>query len=147
MKLSEVIPFVTFAQDTDHQKIEQQFNNNHSNYKLQFPYWSVGTTRKKLTGQFWYAAVSKNFLVLYALALLYQLPIHTIYLINQFYWQQHVYLALYLFAFYGSYLPLLESYLENHSGKQLEGIQKFQLPAQKIIYTQKKVRKHSLLGT
>lgn len=38
MKLSKVIPFLIFAVDSDHAKIEQQFQYYHFTYEAQFTY-------------------------------------------------------------------------------------------------------------
>lgn len=134
MKLSEVIPFLTFAVETDHARIEQQFRDYHSTYQSQFPYWSINATRRKLIGHFWYAAVFKHFLMLYTLAVSITFLINISQGFNPMFFLVAACLSglvfiilmafIYMPSFYSSYLPLLDSYVENYSGKQLEGIQK-----------------------
>lgn len=134
MKLSEVIPFLIFAVDSDHAKIEQQFAQYHSVCQDQFPYWSINATRRKLIGHFWYTAVVKHFFALYAMAVLFTLLINPgkglnpLFLLVAACLSGFVFIILcafiYMPSFYSSYLLLLDSYVENYSGKQLEGIQK-----------------------
>jgi len=134
MKLNEVIPFLTFSAIADHAKIEEQFNNCHSNYQSRFPYWSINATRRKLLSTFWYTTVFRHFVVLYSIAVLVTASIDlktwlssAIFLLCLCLFCIAFFVMLffiYLPAFQSTYLPLLDSYLETYSGKHLEGIQK-----------------------
>ncbi len=134
MKLSEVIPFLTFSAISDHAKIEEQFNNCHSNHQSKFPYWSIQATRRKLMSNFWYATVFRHFISLYCIALLVIAFFNyrdwfnpTIFMVSVSLFCFAFFVMLffiYLPAYQSMYLPLLDSYLESYSGKQLEALQK-----------------------
>jgi hypothetical protein len=134
MKLRDVISFLTFSSVTDYATIEKQFNEHHSAYQSHFPYWSNAATRRKLISQYWYSEVFYHFGTLAGLALLLAFLTHpahwlsaTAFLLTGcllFITFTVVLLFVYIPSFSGSYLPLLDSYIEEVTGKQLESIQK-----------------------
>lgn len=134
MKLSEVIPFLTFSAIADHSKVEEQFKNCHSHHLSRFPYWSISATRRKLMSAFWYTTVFRHFIALFCIALIVSAFFDhnsrfnaTIFLLSLCMFCIAFFVMLlfiYLPAFQSTYLPLLDSYLETYSGRHLEGIQK-----------------------
>lgn len=141
MKLRTLIPFLTFSAVTEHPTIEQLFTDRHLHYQSRFPYWSPLATRRKLVVHFWYNEVFRHFLALSGLSLVTTmiarpsswlhatatLPVSgwlfvaLIVLLPLF---MGLLLFIYLPAFAASYLPFLDSCIENYTGKQLESIQK-----------------------
>lgn len=158
MKLNEVIPFLTFSAIADYSKIEEQFNNCHSNYQSRFPYWSITATRRKLMSAFWYTTVFRHFIALFSIAVSV-----TAFIDFSTWFSSAVFLLclslfcmaflvmlffIYLPAFQSTYMPLLDSYLEAYSGKHLEGIQKCkkeQYPVMTLMLIQ--YCYHKLIGT
>lgn len=134
MKLRDVISFLTFSSVTDYATIEKQFNAYHSAHQSRFPYWSNAATRRKLISHYWYSAVFYHFGALTGLALLLAFLTHPTHWLSAmaflltgcllFITFIVVLLFVYIPAFSGSYLPLLDSYIEEVTGKQLESIQK-----------------------
>lgn len=141
MKLRNLIPFLTFSAVTEHPAIEQLFTDRHLHYQSRFPYWSTLATRRKLVIHFWYNEVFRHFLALSGLGLITTiiarpyswlhatttLPVSGL-LFVAFIVLLPLFMGLLLFiylpAFSASYLPFLDSYIENYTGKQLESIQK-----------------------
>lgn len=134
MKLSEVIPFLTLSAIADPSKIEEQFNSCHSSYHFRLPYWSIYATRRKLMISFWYTTVLKHFIILFGIGLFitaligFNTGINSTFLLLFFCLFCSIFFVMlffiYLPSFQGIFLPMLDSCLENYSGKQLEGIQK-----------------------
>jgi hypothetical protein len=134
MKLRDVTSFLTFSSVTDYAIIEKQFNDHHSACLSRFPYWSNAATRRRLISHFWYRDVFYHFGALAGLALLLAFLTHPAHWFSAtavlltgcllFVAFLVVLLFVYIPAFSGSYLPLLDSYIEEVTGKGLESIQK-----------------------
>ncbi len=134
MKFRDIISFLTFSNIAGEKKIEQQLHEHHSGYQSLYTYWSVSATKRKLIASFWFDSVFKHYVFVCLLALLF------VSFINYGFWNHlstllailillvliFIPLAAFIYFpfFYASYLPLLESSIENYTGKQLESIHK-----------------------
>lgn len=134
MKFSQAISFITLSNNSDYKEIENQFTNQHERFQSHYPYWSINATKRKLTAAYWYNTVFTHYgaICLLAVAILTIINPHflraplslmTILMLTVLIF---VVLAavIYVPSFFNSYLPLLESCMENYSGRQREGIQK-----------------------
>jgi hypothetical protein len=134
MKFSQAISFITLSANSDYTAIENHFTNQHEHFQSHYPYWSINATKRKLTAAYWYNTVFKHYggICLLAVAILATInprflhdPISCMIILMLSVLIFVVIAAvIYIPSFFNSYLPLLESCMENYSGRQREGIHK-----------------------
>ncbi len=134
MKFSQAITFITLSANSDYTAIENQFTNQHEHFQAHHPYWSINATKRKLTAAYWYSTVFKHYGGIYMLAIIILAIVNPHFLHDPVSCLVILMLAVLIFvvlaaviyvpSFFNSYLPLLESCMENYSGRQREGIQK-----------------------
>ena len=134
MKFSKAISFITLSDNSDYAAIEDQFTSQHEHFQSSYPYWSINATKRKLTAAYWYNTVFKHYggICLLAMAAIAIINHHFLYdpvlilvaLMLATFTFFVIAAAIYVPSFFNSYLPLLESCMENYSGRQREGIQK-----------------------
>lgn len=133
MKFSKFVSFLTLSAYADFSSIEFQLNVAHSRYQEQFPNWSISSTRRKLKADYWYTVIFKHYLIICLLALV------SMSFVDSSLWSYKNMLSvplilglaflpisalIYFTSFYATYLPLLDTCIENYTGNQLAGIQK-----------------------
>lgn len=134
MKFSQAVSFITLSANSDYTTIERQFTTQHALFQSRYPYWSINATKRKLTAAYWYNTVFKHYGVICLLAIMILTIINPHFLYDPLSFIAILLLSLLIFvviaaiiyvpSFFNSYLPLLESCMENYSGRQREGIQK-----------------------
>ncbi|MBO9203368.1 MULTISPECIES: hypothetical protein [Niastella] len=128
MKLTQLIPLLTFDLPLDSRYIGTTFTITHHQLTTMYPGWALQATRQKLKARYWFGYVLIHFATLYSLAIVVTLPFNTH--LNQFYLAGVLTAGIICFTiititqyaprFFSDYLPKLETITAELESRQNE---------------------------
>lgn len=130
--LKQVKSFITFDLPVDTIHISTLFTSTHRQNLLNFPYWSLNATRKKVISRYWFGYVCMHFTVLWGFAALIALPFTGE--LNRYYLPGLLiagclsFLVLFVThywpRFYADLLPKLDSLVDEYENRQKNQMQR-----------------------